>query len=52
MEGIPYKNTDAYITYVLDDKYLGIIAYYYTWDFTNNLQTSLLIIASVKNTAK
>lgn len=52
MEGIPYKNTDAYITYVLDDKYLGIIAFYYTWDFTNNLQTSLLIIASVKNTAK
>lgn len=52
MDGTPYKNTDAYITYGLDDKYLGMVAFYYTWDFTNYSQTSLLIIASVKDTER
>ena len=52
MDGTPYKNTDAYITYGLDDKYIGMVTFYYTWDFTNYSQTSLLIIASVKDTEK
>lgn len=29
-----------------------MVAFYYTWDFTNYSQTSLLIIASVKDTEK
>ena len=53
MDGTPYKNIDAYIAYGLDDdKYLGMVSFYYTWDFVKYSQTSVVIIASVKDNAK
>lgn len=47
----PYKNTDAYIAYGLDDKYLIMVTFCYTLDFTNYSSDSQVIILSVKESA-
>ena len=51
MDGTPFRITDGYISYGLDDKYLDMVVFYYTLDFINYSSTAQVIIMVVKNEA-
>ena len=51
MDETPFKDTDAYIAYGLDNKYLDIACLYYTFDFITYSPTVQVIILSVKEGA-
>lgn len=51
MEVTPFKNTDEYIAYGLNEKYLSMVSAFYTIDYVSYSPTALVVIASVQQDA-